>query len=240
MDLNGVGLQLPAYPGHYDQLQSWQRRWNREWVTEAVIPGSRMMVDRIERDWYYEGSKALNQHLIDENNRVVESKVARWELFLPGADKKGKRGLFRRALHHITLFLHLEQLKLDYQGFQRWRQERREAADKVEIEVDMEDEGDDPRWKGKMTFTMEPKLYAQYMDTDTWFPFPTSNNIRWYWVSKGGSRWRLRGAADGRWGPSTDIRYRMPFRCIHGDIQRNVIERGNNVEWCECRLRDDF
>ncbi|KAI6086044.1 hypothetical protein F4821DRAFT_139653 [Hypoxylon rubiginosum] len=235
-------VEPPPYLDRYDKLQDWQKRWNREWLTDAVIPGVRMMTDRIERNWYYKSSKvkAEHKHKIDTNRRVTEPYIAHWGLFLPGADKKGKRGLFRRALHHITLFLHLEDLKVEYRDFRKWRQERREAANKVEIVVDMEDEGNAPRWKGKMSFTMDPKLYSQYTDTDTWFPFPTPDNIRWYWVKNADNEWILRAGANGRWGPSKVKQYCMPFRCMHGTIQRNVHEMEPGAAWCECRLREDF
>ncbi|KAI1382446.1 hypothetical protein F4677DRAFT_440243 [Hypoxylon crocopeplum] len=240
MDFNGVESQVPPYPGHYDKLQHWQRRWNREWLADTFIPGCRRVADSAEQIWLRGGAKDKYKHVIEDNRRNTEPTIAYWEHYVPGADKKGKRGFFRHALHRIVLFLRLEDLKVEYRDFKKWRRERQEATSKVVIEADMEDEGNAPRWKGKMTFTMDPKLYSQYTESDTWFAFPTLDNIRWYCVKPSGRARCIRGRADGHWGPSKARTYCMPFRCVHGAIQRNVIAMGENVAWCECGLRDDF
>ncbi|KAI1774363.1 hypothetical protein F4818DRAFT_452368 [Hypoxylon cercidicola] len=240
MDFNGVEPQVPPYPGHYDNLQRWQRRWNREWVTDAFIPGIRRAADSAERNWIYGGCKEKDKHGIEENKRNTEPSVAYMEYFIPGADKKGKRGFFRHALHRIVLLLRLEDLKVEYRDFKKWHQERQEARSKVIIEADMEDEGNAPGWKGKMTFTMDPKLYSQYRKSDTWFPFPTQDNIRWHWVNESGRGWGLHGRADSHWGPSEDRTCCLPFRCIHGVVRRNVKQTGRNASRCVCGLKADL
>ncbi|KAI4862341.1 hypothetical protein F4820DRAFT_451085 [Hypoxylon rubiginosum] len=240
-DINrsNTGSQVPPYPGQHCWLEDWHKRWNREWLTEAVIPSERRMADRNERNQYC-GEAKNQKHIIDENKRTIEPGISHWDAFVPGADKEGKRGIFRRALRRIILLLRLEDLRVEYRDYKNWRQEKREVADKVVIEADMEDQGDEPQWKGNMTFTMDPKHFYKYMDTDTWFPFPTPDNIRWYWVEEDGQK-HLYGTREERWGPHRDRDYiRMPFRSIHGLVQRNTRLKVRGGVWCECRLRDDF
>lgn len=231
--------QVPPYPGPHCWLEDWHKRWNREWLTDAVIPSERRAADRAERDRYYE--KAKNRKpAMDEDKKTVESGIMHWDSFLPGVDKEGNKGFFRRALRRTILLLRLEDLRVEYRDYKKWREEKREVADKIIIEADMEDQGDDPQWKGKMTFTMDADRFYQHMDTDTWFPFPTSDNIRWYWVEADGRK-HLYGTREGRWGPHRDRDYvRMPFRSIHGLVQRNTRLKVRGGVWCECRLKDDF
>lgn len=206
---------------------------------DAIIPEGRGRADLSERNYYYHFKhNKEKKHHYQKIRADVEVNIARWQLILPGSDKKGPRGLFRRAFRRIIILLHLEDLRIEYEDFKKWHQERREAAGNVVIVADMEDQGDDPKWKGKMTLTVRPEDYHQYMDTDTWFQFPSQDNIRWYWVKNEEAFWELYGYKDGRWGPSNFNAPCMPFRRVHGNCLRNV--RMGTELWCDCRLAEDF
>ncbi|KAI0008483.1 hypothetical protein F4779DRAFT_641851 [Xylariaceae sp. FL0662B] len=191
------------------ELKPWQKRWNREWLAEAVIPDLRWQMNHRERH-----PEDMDGAEIKYCRDRSEELIAQMENMQPGVDKKGRSRRWRRACHRI--FGSLGDLKVRYDDFKQWRQERRDEAEMWRVRAVMEDRGDNPMWKAEMVFKIQPELYGRL--ADSWFEFPSPDNIKWLWVTDPDGYRQLRGRAAEHWGPQKRADHCLPFRQNEGGV----------------------
>ncbi|KAI1505775.1 hypothetical protein F5X99DRAFT_428885 [Biscogniauxia marginata] len=190
-------------------IQPWQKRWNKEWVAQGIIPDLRYRMDRCERH-----PNGWDKAEIKSKREGVEQTIARFDRMVPGHDKGPRKGL-RRLLHNMSS--HIGDWKVEYDEFRKWRQERKEKVWK--IEAVMEDQGEDPKWQAELVFKIRPEHYAELKED--WFDFPSPNNIKWFWVTRPCGLRRMAGRADDHWGPHSEERRMLPFFQEDGRVLQN-------------------
>ncbi|KAI1084468.1 hypothetical protein F5B20DRAFT_297656 [Whalleya microplaca] len=215
-----VGHEIPNEQPQ--KLQPWQKRWNKEWVSQAVIPDIRWRMDRIERR-----KNGLDHETIKYYRDNVENYALQVERMQPGSDKKGRCRGWRRACHRM--FGSLGDLKVGYDDFRKWRQERQDGTKLWEVRAVIEDQGEDPMWEGEIIFKIRPENYAKLKEN--WFNFPSPENIKWFWVTDPDGLRLLQGPAAEHWGPQRNSKNCLPFGRENGCVVKNPPSSAWGTHW---------
>ncbi|KAI0118509.1 hypothetical protein F4776DRAFT_665941 [Hypoxylon sp. NC0597] len=152
----------PPYSSEPERIKPWQIRWNREWLRDGLINDYRKSYARLERV-YRTGRAAVLDAIrnggTDESNTLSRS---RWQRI-------------KERLLGILLD--------DYEAFKEWRKERKERDKVWKVTTVMEDTGDNPEWQAVMTFKITPEHWSEMENAGRWFEFPSTENIKWFWVT---------------------------------------------------------
>ncbi|KAI0483441.1 hypothetical protein F4859DRAFT_512096 [Xylaria cf. heliscus] len=207
----------PYYNDRPDPLLApWQRRWNVEWLNQAVIPflkhgrlkcqASRNRLEDTTRE-------ALNE-AEDAASGVIAEGIKAGFVSKENAMKPTRlRRIIRRCTWHQQLAVH------EVKAFKKCWDEFRNKDKQWRVTAVMEEQGENPRWQAEMTFTIQPKQYAEMMREGQWFDFPSPENIKWLYVTGPNDAKRLRATNQRHWGPDPMLgAATVPFGVQNGRV----------------------
>ncbi|KAI1079091.1 hypothetical protein F5B20DRAFT_178654 [Whalleya microplaca] len=206
------------------ELTPWQKRWNREWLIDGVVPDLR---ERPKRLVYHNmrghdilwTSEAIH-HARVTNEAFISDLEDTLQLGIHVRDVRDRRP-WQRAFKRITR--PLRWLKDTYVDFRKWRDEQSkgEDPDYCTVVAVMEDQGENPKWNGELTLRIPPEEFAQMQDRGTWFEYPSPKNIKYFWVTDSDGLQRLAAPASNNWGPHHLQVRRIPFLQQEGRVIQN-------------------
>ncbi|KAI1401934.1 hypothetical protein F4819DRAFT_508040 [Hypoxylon fuscum] len=210
------GVTLPASQPH--TLRPWQRRWNREWLNNALMKEVRA------------GCVYTMSNRNGCSKECVKKKIAKAEEWVSRGIQVGvideKTTLLRSRLQRATdrLFGLLKPLKQEYDDFVEWRREMKNKDKLWKVTAVMEDVGENPKWQAEMTFKITPEQWSELEHPNQWFDFPSAENIKWLRVTEPNGYDHISPPAAENWGP--DIRPKtfasiIPFFETGGSVIRN-------------------
>ncbi|KAI1458715.1 hypothetical protein F4805DRAFT_111689 [Annulohypoxylon moriforme] len=225
------------------RMEPWQRRWNREWFKHAFVKDLRrsysydpLPIKRTAKREKIKSSRALAAAYINE---AIQSGVA---------DEEDSLSVSR--WHRITdrFFWYIKQ---EYEEFLEWRRDRKNEKKLWKFTAVMEDTGDDPKWKGEMTLKISQKHLSEFVREGRWIDFPSTENIKWFWVTRphpGHDHEYLAAPANGNWMPDPYLQeITMPFGESRQGVTRNpplnifgaghwhsFVGRGDRGNICQC------
>ncbi|KAI0898819.1 hypothetical protein F4806DRAFT_314993 [Annulohypoxylon nitens] len=211
----------PAQPARQvPDLEPWQRRWNREWFKHAFANGMRRIYafktlpvcDRNKRK-----TRKLHRAMVAAHVReAIEIGIADEEDSIPLS-----------WWWRVTNFFFWHP-KEEFNAFREWRRDRKNRERNWKVIAVMEDVGENPKWKGEMTFKISREQWSEFANEERWFDFPSPENIKWFWLVRplpwGRDVQSLPKPSRRHWGPDTHQGHRgvfMPFRRTTKGIVRN-------------------
>ncbi|KAI1328465.1 hypothetical protein F5Y16DRAFT_398396 [Xylariaceae sp. FL0255] len=128
-----------------------------------------------------------------------------------------KRTWFQRKTQPITWLF--RSMASEVKAFCKCWHDFRNKDKHAKIIVVIEEHGAKPRWKAEMTFAFEPEEFRKV--NDKWFPFPTTEDIRWLSISRPNGYKGVYPTHKTHWGPARHFEHHtIPFAEIDGRVIR--------------------
>ncbi|KAI0190864.1 hypothetical protein F4808DRAFT_465553 [Astrocystis sublimbata] len=178
-----INVQMNRYVDQQPpELAPWQKRWNVEFETEARSPAlerNLLMHRRMRKKQKSGGSRVtLTQGIIDILDLAYrELTTPMIEAGVLSKEYECKQTRFHRAMRRYAWPLLL--FVRDVKEFKRQWREFRERDKNFHLTVCMEEQGEYPRWKAKMTVTVDPAHWELMKQTGQWIDFPSPENVKW-------------------------------------------------------------
>ncbi|KAI8630585.1 hypothetical protein F5Y19DRAFT_483913 [Xylariaceae sp. FL1651] len=200
-------------------LAPWQRRWNVEWLNEAMIPSTRYRYTRLQASRSIAVGHTKQQVHADEDlfSKFTAEAVKRGVL---RKEKEYKRTplhrVIRRCAWPVLLVAH------DVRALAKFWQEFKNKDKVWRVKAVMEEQGENPRWQAEMTFTVQDSQFEQMAEAREWFPFPVREDIKWHIVTAPNGVERLHATHSAHWGPTSRwYDDTQPFGVRNGRVVRN-------------------
>ncbi|KAI1159108.1 hypothetical protein F5B18DRAFT_638189 [Nemania serpens] len=136
-----------------------------------------------------------------------------------------KENAYKRTRLHRVIRRYPYPLQLvahDIKAFKKCWYEFKNKDKLWRVTAVMEEQEDNSRWQGEMTFTFQPKQYEQMARAGQWIEFPSPEDIKWFWVTGPEGVKRLFATDRRHWGPNPDdSKVSMPFGERNGCIVRH-------------------
>ncbi|KAI0834148.1 hypothetical protein F5Y06DRAFT_300857 [Hypoxylon sp. FL0890] len=205
--------QPPPYsPG---TLKPWQRRWNREWLHDAWMVHCRRLLRAVQRDC----------KRTEHNKRHARAWFEEWVSRGRQSGATDERDTFVRSKWQRIKERFFWRLEDEYDAFIQWRRDRKERHKLFKITAVMEDVGDNPKWRGEMTFKFTLEQWLEVENSRQWFGFPSPENIKWFWFKGPATAYDyLIPPSVEHWGPyflDPTARPVIPFYQAQGRVIRN-------------------
>ncbi|KAI0447624.1 hypothetical protein F4803DRAFT_498835 [Xylaria telfairii] len=210
-------------PGHDDHqvppLAPWQRRWNVEWLNQAMIPNIKqkflLVQPAIYRDRYADSGVVLGME--DTAASIIADAIAAG---IVSKENRYKGTRLDRVLRAWTSPLQL--FVRDVKAFKKCWREYKNKDKMWKVTAVMEEQGENPRWQAEMTFTIQQQQYNHMVTTGEWFEFPSPEDIKWLYVTDPSGRRRLHATDQRHWGPNpAPSKTSQPFGVRDGCIVRH-------------------
>ncbi|KAI1275008.1 hypothetical protein F5Y07DRAFT_400858 [Xylaria sp. FL0933] len=202
---------------HAPRLAPWQRRWNVEWLNEAKIPEFKYGLARLHLLYTKRGDTREKLYGYEDRfNSIIGEMI---EAGFVSQAHACKRTWFHRALRRYTWPLQL--MAHDVKAFKQWWCDFKNKDKLWRVTAVMEEQGENPRWKAEMTFTIQPKQYEQMEKAGQWIEFPSPEDIKWLYVTRPNGIRRLHATDPRHWGPKPKSGLgSLPFDEQNGRIVR--------------------
>ncbi|KAI0550730.1 hypothetical protein F4679DRAFT_202197 [Xylaria curta] len=214
---------LPSNPSHnrhrHPPLAQWQRRWNVEWLNEAMIPELKYRLLRIQRP--RNRKDGCTRKIVDAHGDKVSDMIAEViEAGLVSEEEELKRTWFHRAIRRFTWPLQL--MAHEVKEFKKCWYEYKNKDKLWRVTAVMEEHGRKPRWQAEMTFTIQPKQFEQMEKAGQWIDFPSPEDIKWFYVTGPNGVKKLHATDQRHWGPDPNsVPTSLPFGEQNGRIVRH-------------------
>ncbi|OTA94373.1 hypothetical protein M434DRAFT_394778 [Hypoxylon sp. CO27-5] len=203
----------PPYSFEPQKLKPWQIRWNREWLQHGLINDLRKSYVRLER--FYRTGRGKE----DIKRKRAGAEACVLDAIRNGATDKSNtlaRSRWQRMKERF-----LGSWLDEYEAFKEWRKDRKEKDKVWKVTTVMEDTGDNPKWQAVMTFKITPEHWLDMENAGQWFDFPSTENIKWFWVTGPGYE-HLCPPSLQHWGPVREFQnVTMPFYQSQDRVLRN-------------------
>lgn len=212
----------PGYNGHqHPRLAPWQRRWNVEWLNEAVIPHQKQKYLLLQNPRYI--AVPFTRQDVDVAEDAASTLIARAiKAGCVGKESAHNRTRLYRVIRRWTwpLLLMVHEVK----AFKKCWYEFKNKDKLWRVTAVMEEQGENPRWQAEMTFTIQPWQYDQMTEAGKWFEFPSPEDIKWFWITGPDGTKMLHANNQNHWGPTPGCLTRtQPFGEENGRIVRHPV-----------------
>ncbi|KAI1423486.1 hypothetical protein F5Y12DRAFT_798322 [Xylaria sp. FL1777] len=219
---NSSSTSNPGYNQNQPpRLAPWQRRWNVEWLNRASIPNLKYRYLRLQR------ASEMKPGVTREKIDALEDTTSLIVADMIKAGFVSKENAHNRTRLHCALRKYTWPILLIVHEFKAFKQCWHEFKNKdklCQVTAVMEEQGENPRWKAEMTFTMQPSQYNQMAIEGRWFEFPSPENIKWLYVAGPQCVKLLRATDQRHWGPDPNCTAAtMPFDERNGCIVRHPV-----------------
>ncbi|TRX89330.1 hypothetical protein FHL15_009767 [Xylaria flabelliformis] len=202
-------------------LAQWQRRWNVEWLNEAMIPDLKSKFLRVQ--WPRYRKRGCTREQVDAKENQIGGIIAEMiEAGLVNKENELKRTRFHCAIRRFTWPLQL--MVHEVKAFRKCWYEFKNKDKLWRVTAVMEEQGESPRWQAEMTFSIRPTQYEQMKEAGQWFEFPSPEDIKWFYVTGPDGVKRLHATDQKHWGPNPYfLAASLPFGERNGCIVRHPI-----------------
>ncbi|KAF2972838.1 hypothetical protein GQX73_g794 [Xylaria multiplex] len=212
MSLPIAGSQAPPPLHFYNAAKrpTWERRQRQPGLLRLQRP----------KNWG-EGCTRKDIDVVEDS--VSASITAMIEAGVVSKEDAYKRTWLHRVVRRYTWPLQLA--ILEFKAFKKCWYEFKNKDELWRFTAVMEEQGENPRWQGEMTFTIQPRQYTQMVEAGQWIEFPSPENIKWFYAHPPGGVKKLYAKHQRHWGPnSTFLTASIPFGERDGRIVRHPKE----------------